>query len=290
MTALAQFNPSGFGELIEFAKMVSRTQIVPQAYQGKPDDIVAAVIMGADVGLTPMQSLQNIAVIRGKATLWGDGPLAICQAHPLFAGIKEWMEGKGTPEAVAYCRVRRSAYGEIEETTQQFSVAQAKNANLWGNKGPWSQYPERMLQMRARGFALRDTFADALKGFLPAEEVRDYSDDVLGVQHKAVPAEIKAVLLPEVKPKKARTPAANKRAMAKVAKSFAEAGIEDAQILSHLGIEDALQFTEEMQSGLRDVFKQVSRGQYPKGLEPANMVSCTADVPTSPDADMAGVE
>ena len=91
------------------------------------------------------------------------------------------------------------------------------------------------------------------------------------------------------KPKKARTAAANKKAMAKVAKSFAEAGISDAQLLTHLGIDDPLQFTEDMQKELRETFKQVSRGQYPKGLEPA-MVTCSAEVPAPPGQDMAGVE
>ena len=174
MTALTQFNPSGFGQLVEFAKMVSTTQIIPQAYQGKPDDIVAACIMGADVGLTPMQALQNIAVIRGKATIWGDGLLAICQGHPAYAGIKEWLEGAGTPEAVAYCRIRRAVHGEIEETTSSFSYEDAKRAGLTSKRGPWQQYPSRMLQLRARGFALRDAFPDAIKGLITVEEAQDY--------------------------------------------------------------------------------------------------------------------
>ena len=148
--------------------------------------------------------------------------------------------------------------------------------------------------MRARAFALRDSFSDALKGFLPAEEVRDYNDEPVRVQQVEAPAEVKAVLMPpkkeeKPKPKKARTAAANKKAMAKVAKSFAEAGISDAQLLTHLGIDDPLQFTEDMQKELREIFKQVSRGQYPKGLEPA-MVTCSAEVPAPPGQDMAGVE
>ena len=53
-----------------------------------------------------------------------------------------------------------------------------KKAGLWGKAGPWSQYPKRMLQMRARSFALRDKFADALSGLLMAEEVQDYSTTV----------------------------------------------------------------------------------------------------------------
>src|SRR3546814_15538068 len=43
-----------------------------------------------------------------------------------------------------------------------------------GKQGPWSQYPQRMRQMRARAWAMRDGFADVLKGIGIAEEVRDF--------------------------------------------------------------------------------------------------------------------
>ena len=59
-------------------------------------------------------------------------------------------------------------------TTRTFSQEDAKRANLWGKAGPWTAYPKRMLQMRARSFALRDSFPDALKGVGISEEVRDY--------------------------------------------------------------------------------------------------------------------
>tara|TARA_R110000824_G_scaffold288643_1_gene477096 strand:- start:622 stop:999 length:378 start_codon:yes stop_codon:yes gene_type:complete len=125
---------------------------------------------------------------------------------------------------------------------------------------------------------------------MPREEVMDYNNEPVVVQNTA-PEEVKAALLPPAaKPKKLRTAAANKKAMTKVAKSFAEAGITDAQLLTHLNIEDPLQFTEAMQAGLREVFKQVSRGQYPDGLAPDHMVSCSADAPPPPSDDMAGVE
>jgi hypothetical protein len=54
-----------------------------------------------------------------------------------------------------------------------FSVSDAKRAGLWGKQGPWSQYPKRMLQLRARAFALRDAFPDALRGLASAEEEQD---------------------------------------------------------------------------------------------------------------------
>jgi len=59
----------------------------------------------------------------------------------------------------------------------RFSVEDAKRAGLWGKGGPWTAYPKRMLQMRARGFALRDAFPDVLKGMISVEEAQDYPDE-----------------------------------------------------------------------------------------------------------------
>jgi hypothetical protein len=63
-----------------------------------------------------------------------------------------------------------------------FSQDDAKTAGLWGKQGPWSQYPKRMLQLRARGFALRDAFPDALRGIHSADESRDMVIDVSPVE------------------------------------------------------------------------------------------------------------
>jgi len=56
-------------------------------------------------------------------------------------------------------------------------VEDAKRAGLWAKQGPWTAYPKRMMQMRARGFALRDAFPDVLKGMITAEEAQDYQEE-----------------------------------------------------------------------------------------------------------------
>ena len=190
MSAITKYDPSNFSELREFSEIMAGTAMVPNSFRGKPDDIVAAVIMGGALGLNPMQALQNIAVINGKPTVWGDALLAIVQGHPAFGGIKEWVENVGTDSAVAHCSVVRIVRGEKETTTRSFGVFEAQRANLWKNpkRPPWCQYPERMLQMRARSFACRDAFADALKGISSAEEVSDYNNEPVKVQVVKHPA------------------------------------------------------------------------------------------------------
>lgn len=161
--------PQTFDQVMRFANTMSSSQFVPQAFRGRSGDIVAAITYGADLGLSPMQALQNIAIVNGRPAIYGDGLLAVCQSHPNWGGKKEWLEGEGD-KLTAHCTVSRKGEPDAHVT---FSVADAKKANLWGKSGPWTQYPQRMLAMRARGFALRDQFADALRGIILAEEAQD---------------------------------------------------------------------------------------------------------------------
>lgn len=47
-------------------------------------------------------------------------------------------------------------------------------AGLANKGGPWKMFPKRMLQMRARGYAIRDAFPDILNGIITREEAEDY--------------------------------------------------------------------------------------------------------------------
>lgn len=160
--------PRNLTEAMEYAKLIASSAIIPKSYQGKPSDIIVAVQMGAELGLQPIQALQSIVVINGKPSVYGDSAIALVQAHQSFENIKEWFDEKTN---TAFCSVKRK---NQSEHTVSFSVEDAKKAELWGKSGPWSQYPKRMMQMRARGFALRDKFADALKGLITIEEAQDY--------------------------------------------------------------------------------------------------------------------
>jgi hypothetical protein len=171
--------PSSMDDLYRFATAVSKSGLAPKGIE-TPEAIFVALEMGLEVGLPMMAALQNIAVINGRPAIWGDAQLAVVRSTGELALFEEWYEEKGkrltrnpmafSDETSAVCRVQRQGY-ESSETA--FSVADAKRANLWGKAGPWSQYPARMLKHRARSFALRDQFGDALRGLRTVEEVQD---------------------------------------------------------------------------------------------------------------------
>jgi hypothetical protein len=149
-------------------KVIIESGFAPKGYD-RPQAVVVACAMGARLGLDPFSAMAGIAVVNGRPTLYGDAMLAVCQSHPQFEDISEQVTGTGESMAasVVVKRKGRSPY------TSTFAVADAKQANLWGKQGPWSQQPKRMLMMRARAFALRGAFADALAGFHAREEMED---------------------------------------------------------------------------------------------------------------------
>jgi len=194
------FAPVTLDEAMRFSEMLAKSQMVPKAYQGRPEDVLVAVQWGKELGLAPLQALQNIACINGKPSVYGDAAMALVQASPVCEGVDEHFEGEeGTGKYTAVCIAKRKGRNPV---IARFSVEDAKRAGLWGKAGPWQAYPKRMLQMRARGFALRDAYPDVLKGLITAEEAADYpaerERDITPVRKPANPLDaVRPIALPE---------------------------------------------------------------------------------------------
>jgi len=199
MTTTLTTQPTGglslqsFDDAFRFAKMVSSSDFAPKDFKGKPESCLLAIQHGSEVGLSPMQSLQSIAVINGRPTIWGDAALALVQSSPVCEYVREYTEGDGD-NLSAVCECKRRGYPA--PTISRFSMADAKRAGLAGKSGPWSQYPARMMALRARGFALRNAFADCLRGLVTAEEAQDYPEIPAAVDRGHGPAKATQVAQP----------------------------------------------------------------------------------------------
>ena len=173
MTTAGGLIPHDLDQLWRLATMMAKSGMMPKGIQ-TPEAVAVAVQMGLEVGLSPMSAVQNIAVINGRPSLWGDSVLALVRASGFLDSFDERIDGDGG-QMVAVCIAKRSGQESFIERT--FSVNDAKTAGLWDKPGPWSQYPKRMLQMRARSWCLRDGFGDVLKGLRVAEEVIDITPE-----------------------------------------------------------------------------------------------------------------
>lgn len=182
--------PRNLEEALKFADIMSKSDLVPRDFRDKPGNILVAIQKGLEIGLSPMAALESIAVINGRASLWGDALLGLVQVSPQY----EWHnEAESTPTK-GVCIVKRKGH---EPHRVEFSIEDAKRAGLLGKSGPWQQYTARMLTLRARAFALRDKFADVLKGLSMAEEALDIPQS----QSQAVSAEVQPAAPPSLKDK-----------------------------------------------------------------------------------------
>ena len=189
-----QVSVKSFDEAFRFCQMMSETDLCPDSYKPStflnricgqdqkarlnPENIKKAKEMsvnnifiacsyGGTLGLNPFQSLQGIAMVNGKPSVYGDTLLGL--VRPLCEDFQEWFDDQ---TGTAYCVILRR--GTQHPVQRKFSYQDAQRAGLTSKKGPWTQYPERMLTMRARGFAIRDAFPDVLSGIISREEAEDY--------------------------------------------------------------------------------------------------------------------
>lgn len=175
---------ANYGDCLRLANAFTKAQMLPSSYgkigrdfdpQLAMQQASIAIMTGIPLGLNPLQALNGLAIINNRPTIWGDTALALVRRHPECVSVKEWLDGEPRKSTwTAHCRiVRKRKDGEPQEIHQTFTWAQATVAKLTSKTGPWQDYPERMMQMRARSWAMRDAFPDALGGLDMAEEARD---------------------------------------------------------------------------------------------------------------------
>lgn len=203
--------PRSLEEGAKFAQLLANSEMVPKDYRGKPANVLASILMGQDVGLSPMQALQSIANINGRPSLWGDGLLAVVMSHIAYRDHEEYFEVDGNriegdptneqmPKTKAVAKFYRK--GRSQPFIGTFTWQQAISAGLTGKDSPWKTYGARMLKMRARGFAARDGFPDALRGLNLAEEAIDIPAEDVRVETIPMPQRASE------QPKEAPTPVA----------------------------------------------------------------------------------
>lgn len=170
--------PRTIEECFRLAGAIAASDMAPKSYARNAEKIMVGIMHGMEVGFTPMAALQSIAVINGMPSIWGDGALSLIQASGLLENMKEWLETDEAGGVVAHCHMKR--VGRATWIEQQFSWEDAKVAKLTG-KDTYQQYGKRMLQRRARAWAMTDGFADVLRGLhiresIPGGELEEQED------------------------------------------------------------------------------------------------------------------
>ena len=155
--------PQSMSDVMQAADFLSKSALIPSALRGKPADVAIIVMTGMDLGIGPMQALQNIAVVNGKPTAEGKLLLALIQSRCPEAGIE--IQSEPTKAVVKMTRGKNSY-------TATWDTARARTLGLM-DKPNYKSQPGTMLKWRAVADAARTLFSDVVLGILTNDEAED---------------------------------------------------------------------------------------------------------------------
>lgn len=163
-----------FNQLLRAADMLSKTSIIPQSYQGKPQDCFVAIEMATRMNLSPMVVMQNMYVVKGKPSWAGQACTMLINSCGKFRDVKHIYTGtKGTDSRGCYVSAIRCSDGEqIDGVEVTMQMAKAEG---WLSNSKWKSMPELMLAYRASAFFARVYCPEALMGVQTYDEVYDAS-------------------------------------------------------------------------------------------------------------------
>jgi hypothetical protein len=201
----------------ETAEMISSSELVPKDYVGKPNNVFLAIQTGRSLGLDPFQSVKHLYTVNGRTSLYGDMMLALVKDHKEYEDCKEEFgdmidagNNHGMLPKFARCTIKRKGKSDI---VREYTIEDAMrnpnfntfNKNYSTNKydqpGTWMRNGKRMMQMRARSFALRDAFPDKLSGVYDEYEIqeihvtKDITDQVEDIGKKQGASGLKSDLM-----------------------------------------------------------------------------------------------
>lgn len=166
LSVAALLDPLGNGvslsELWNFASTLARSEIVPDALQGKPANVFAVMMRGLELGITPMTAVCEINVIKGKTSLSS----ALMVARVLQSGKAKELKLVETSKERAVVRVQRHEWTEARDV--EFTKEEAKDLGLL-NRDQWKAQPANMLRRRAFTRACREHFPDVIIAYDPDE-------------------------------------------------------------------------------------------------------------------------
>lgn len=163
-------SPHAFRNALEMAQVLSRSQLIPQHFRGKPEDVLAGIMLARTMGENVFTVLQNVHFVGGKPGWAAPFLIARANASGIFEGELAFdTSGQGADLAVTCSAVLRKSGKTVSVTV---SLAMAK-ADGWTKNAKYSSLPEQMLCYRSATFLIRRYAPGILLGYRPTDELED---------------------------------------------------------------------------------------------------------------------
>lgn len=224
--------PTTFSEAMEMSTVLASSKLLAEELRGKRADVLVTLLLGAEVGLSPMMSLRSIYVVKGKPTMSADLMVAICLASPLCEYFRRLED---PPEDAEVYVTRRAGDKEMRAT---FTMEDAEKAKLVRTDSTWTKHPKAMLRARAKSILARDVYPDLLHGFYSSEEAEEFDEDESELTAPEAPTEPAPVedaeLVDETEPAEADEEEDDLAVEIAALRKLLESGPYDEDLLSRL--------------------------------------------------------
>lgn len=163
------FEPENLGQALELSKELAQATVIPTNLRNKPADVYAILLLGRDLGLSPMQSILGIHCIEGRPSVSAQTAVALVKRSPL---CKFFRAIESTPTRATYETWR---VGEPEAQRLTYTIEDAARAKLTG-KNTWQAHPAAMLRARAAMAIARDVYPDVIGHLYDEDELDEIRD------------------------------------------------------------------------------------------------------------------
>ncbi len=157
---------ASFRDLAQAAGVLLKSGLLPESIRS-PEQAVAVILQGRELGLPTMLSLRKIHVIKGVPTLAAEVMLALFKARGGRA-----QERKSTTESCTWW-FRHPNWDEHIET---YTIEDARREGLL-ERDQWRKMPRKMLRWRAISGGLKVVAPEIVAGLYTPEELGAQVDE-----------------------------------------------------------------------------------------------------------------
>ena len=180
-TALSYTDTGAMQKLYKMAATMAKSDFLPDAYKGRPENVMLAMDMASRMGMGFMTVCQNLYIVKGKPSWSGQFCVAAIKGCGRYDDVEfVWVGDEGTENFGCYMQAREIKTGKIVKgSVVDWKMVKAEGW-LSKNGSKWATMPEQMFKYRAAAFFARTECPEVLMGLQTVDEVKDvhgYEDD-----------------------------------------------------------------------------------------------------------------
>ena len=167
-------NLTSFSQNWDMAVQLSKSDIIPDNYKNKPQNVIIAIGLANQMQLDPFTVMQNLAIIKGKTSWSGSFCKTLIERTGKYKNLElNYVGESGKDSYGCYLSAVRVSDGKVVKgPTVTMQMAKAEK---WTSNSKWLTLTDLMLAYRCQSFFCRLYVPEAMNGIYTSEEVEEIS-------------------------------------------------------------------------------------------------------------------